>query len=370
MYVDGSTQTDLPVYHLSQFPCAQLMSSYPPNAFEATATASPWRRVLQGLLALLLLLAVAWWLGPRNDFGAAMPTARPLPPQDIAQLDHWLQTSEAAFADLKPGNAKGIVWAGAAAQRTPWAVVYLHGFSASRLETAPLTETVARQLGANVFYTRLTGHGRADPSAMGEARVQDWMADTLEAVRIGQTLGERVLVIGCSTGGTLATWLGTSAEANKVNAYVFVSPNFGPKDKRADIVNMPWGQKVALWIQGPTRSFTPENEQEAMAWTPSYPTKAIFPMMALVKNVRESDLSLFKTPVLMLYSVRDETVEPAETLAAFTRLGSSRKSLEPVDYSQSKGQHVLAGAIKDPAAVAPMADTIVQWLTALPKETN
>lgn len=346
------------------------MPAYPPNAFEAPQKLSPRRKWLIALAALLAVCAAAWWLGPRNELGPAMPKPRPAPPQDISALSDWLKSSEAAFPDIKQGNAKGIVWAGAPAQRTPWAVVYIHGFSASRMETAPLAETVAAQLGANVFYTRLTGHGRADPAAMGEATVQDWMADTLEAVQIGQVLGDRVLVISCSTGSTLATWLGTSQEAGRVNAHIFVSPNFGPKDKRADMVNGPWGQKLALLIQGPTRTSQPGSEQEALAWNASYPTKAIFPMMALVKSVRESDLSLFQTPVLVLYSENDETVEPAETLAAFTRLASAHKSIEVVSYSKSKGQHVLAGAIKDPAAVAPMADTMVQWLKTLPKEPS
>ena len=325
------------------------------------------------LLALVLLIALgaaAYMLGPRNDFGPAMPSNRPQPPQDIAQLSDWIQRSESAFKDIRPGNAKGIVWASTPGQRTHWSVVYIHGFSASRLETAPLAETVASQLGANVFYTRLTGHGRANGDAMGDATPQDWMADTLEAVQIGQTLGERVLLISCSTGGTLATWLGSSADAARVSAHVFVSPNFGPKDKRSEIVNLPWGQKIALLVQGPVRSWVPENPQEANAWTPSYPTKAIFPMMSLVKSVRDSDLSLFQTPVLVLYSERDETVDTAETKAAFTRLGSARKSIEPVGYSKSKGQHVLAGAIKDPEAVAPMADTIAQWVKSLPREQS
>jgi esterase/lipase len=299
-----------------------------------------------------------------------MPSPRPSPTQDIAQLADWIQQSESSFTDIKPGNAKGIVWAAAPGERTRWAVVYIHGFSASRLETAPLAEAVASQLGANVFYTRLSGHGRTRGDAMGEATAQDWMADTLEAVQIGQTLGERVLVISCSTGSTLATWLGTSADAARVSAHVFVSPNFGPKDKRSEIVNAPWGQKIALLVQGQNRSWAPESAQEANAWTSSYPTKAIFPMMALVKNVRDSDLSLFQTPVLVLYSERDETVDTAEVKAAFTRLGSGRKSIEPVGYSKSKGQHVLAGAIKDPDAVAPMAESITQWLKSLPREPN
>ncbi len=346
------------------------MKAQKQNPFEPQSTSGLGQRLLLLLLVLVLLGAAAYVLGPRNDFGPFMPSARQQPPQDITQLSDWIQMSESAFADIKPGNAKGIVWAATPGQRTRWSVVYIHGFSASRLETAPLAEAVASQLGANVFYTRLTGHGRANGDAMGEATPQDWMADTLEAVQIGQTLGERVLLISCSTGGTLATWLGTSADAARVSAHVFVSPNFGPKDKRSEIVNGPWGRKIALLVQGATRSWTPESAQEANAWTPSYPTKAIFPMMALVKSVRESDLSLFQTPVLVLYSERDETVDTSELKAAFTRLGSARKSIEPVAYSKSKGQHVLAGAIKDPDAVAPMTETIVQWVKSLPKDQN
>jgi alpha-beta hydrolase superfamily lysophospholipase len=81
--------------------------------------------------------------------------------------------------------------------------------------------------------------------------------------------------------------------------------------------------------------------------------------------VRDSDLASFQAPVQMLYSERDETVSPARIKAAFARLGSPQKELLPVTYSQSKGQHVLAGAIKDPAAVAPMAQSIVNWLRGL-----
>jgi hypothetical protein len=37
-----------------------------------------------------------------------------------------------------------------------------------------------------------------------------------------------------------------------------------------------------------------------------------------------------------------------------------------VDFSQSKGQHVLAGDIRDPQAVTPMVETILKWVKALP----
>jgi esterase/lipase len=248
--------------------------------------------------------------------------------------------------------------------------VYLHGFSASRLETAPLAEEVARSLSANVYYTRLSGHGRGNPQAMAETNAQDWMADTLEAVQIGQTIGERVLLISCSTGSTLATWFATGPGAGQVAAHVFISPNFGPRDKRAEMINGPWGQQIALALEGETRSWPVSNPAEEQAWSTRYPTRALFPMMALVKSVRDSDLSVFQTPLLVMYSERDEAVDPQETQAAFTRIGSPMKSIEAVSYSKSQGQHVLAGAIKDPDAVAPMATTITQWAKALPHQSN
>ncbi len=188
-----------------------------------------WFRVVATLAAAVLLAVLVFLAGPRNAFGPNTPSARAQAPQEIAQLDDWVRKSEAAFPDIKPNNEKRIVWAGAAGQRTPWAVVYIHGFSASRLETAPMTDMVAKALGANTFYTRLTGHGRPGP-AMGEATVQDWLADAQEALRIGQTLGDKVLVISCSTGSTLATWLGANGQSAQVVGHLFWCPNLGPKN--------------------------------------------------------------------------------------------------------------------------------------------
>jgi esterase/lipase len=254
------------------------------------------------------------------------------------------------------------VWANTNHQKTPWAVVYVHGFSASRMETAPVADLVAKELGANLFYTRLSGHGLPG-SALGQVSVQDWLADTVEAVRIGQTLGEKVLVISCSTGSTLSTWLETSPYANAVQAHVFISPNFGLKDKRSELLNGHWGKQIAMAITGPELKFPERSAQESAAWTKSYPTSALFPMMALVKKVRESDAQLFKTPLLVLYSADDQTVEPMETQKVFERIGSPSKKLELVSYSQSEGQHVLAGDIRDPKSVEPMVKTIVKWLS-------
>jgi hypothetical protein len=312
-----------------------------------------------GCVALLVLVFL---LGPVNELGPDTPTRRAPPPIALNELDTWLANSESAFPALRPGTAKGIVWANNEKKRTPWSVVYIHGFSATRMETAPLAEEIAKALGAHLFYTRLSGHGLPG-EALGRATPQDWMADTLEAVQIGATLGDKVLVISCSTGATLATWLGTRPEAANVNAQVFISPNFGLKNKLSELVNGHWGHHIAHAVAGDTIAYERTDPREALAWTTSYPTKAIYPMLALVKKVRDSDLSAFKTPVLVLYSAADQTVDATATKEAFARLGSTRKTLEAVTYSNSPGQHVLTGEIRDPQSLAPMRSFILDWLS-------
>ena len=65
-----------------------------------------------------------------------------------------------------------------------------------------MPDMVANSLGANIFYTRLTGHGRTT-DAMREASVTAWMQDLAEAFEIGTVIGEEVIILSCSTGGTL-----------------------------------------------------------------------------------------------------------------------------------------------------------------------
>ena len=92
---------------------------------------------------------------------------------------------EASVPGLRPGEARAVVWADPETRaRTPIALVYVHGFSADRHEVDPLVSRIAEALGANVFYTRLKGHGR-DGAALAEAMVEAWLDDVAGAGAVG-----------------------------------------------------------------------------------------------------------------------------------------------------------------------------------------
>jgi len=289
-------------------------------------------------------------------------------PERIEDLEGWINNQEAQFNNIKKDNEKKIVWANPSKLKTPWSVVYVHGFSASRLETAPLAEMVAEKLKANVFYTRLTGHGLEDKDRLGEATPNDWVDDYRQALEVGERLGEKVLVISCSTGSTIALlsseFKGTTS-APSPQAHVFISPNLGPKDKRAEIILAPWGERMADWIEGPVHHTSSSQTDDSQGWYKDYPTKSLFPMMHLVKLARDSHLENFTSPLLVLYSERDQVVDVGEIKKAFNAIGSNTKQLTRIDYSDSENQHVLAGRIKAPKALAPLSQEITTWLTSL-----
>ena len=130
-------------------------------------------------------------------------------------IDGYLAKREANYSDIKPGAQKQMIWLDPATKsKSPYSVVYIHGFSASLAEVRPVPDLVAKEIGANLFYTRLTGHGRTG-DAMAEAKVNDWYNDVAEALAIGRATGGKVIVIATSTGGTLATWAATQPKLMK-----------------------------------------------------------------------------------------------------------------------------------------------------------
>ncbi|MFZ8461094.1 alpha/beta hydrolase, partial [Staphylococcus aureus] len=61
---------------------------------------------------------------------------------------------------IKENNEARIVWANdTLKQKTNYAIVYLHGFSASQEEGNPVHRNIAKQFGCNLYLARLAEHG-------------------------------------------------------------------------------------------------------------------------------------------------------------------------------------------------------------------
>lgn len=145
--------------------------------------------------------------------------------------------------------------------KTPVAVVYLHGFSTSSAEIRPVPDLVAKALGASLYYNRLTGHALSSVSlgaALGATMPGDWIRDTAEALAVGRRLGDRVVVIATSTGGTLATNAAVNpAMSQNVVGYVLISPNFRLKPWKALLLDLGYAPVWLPWLAGSEVAFIP-----------------------------------------------------------------------------------------------------------------
>lgn len=324
------------------------------------------RRLGLTLLVLFGLFAVAWVFAKDNPVERNLAFDEAVLPESSGDLSAWLAARDLQFSDIRPGDGKQIVWAGEAGEKTPLAIVYLHGFSGGPWEIRPVPDRVAKALGANLFLTRLAGHGR-DGAAMTGVTAGDWLADTAEALAIGRRLGDRVVVIATSTGGTLAAVAASEpALAREMAGIVLISPNFGLRRRDALLLDMPFVQVWGPWLVGRELGFEPVNAGHAAHWTTRYPTRVVFAMSALVNYARKQEYGAVKVPVLALISPQDQVVSPERTRAVLAGWGGQvtlvERQMGPGDDPYA---HILAGDILSPGQTAAVAALITDWLRGL-----
>lgn len=313
-----------------------------------------------GLVLLVLFggLLLFFFFGPREP---VVTTLRFDPAHIGSNPEAYLAASEAKYDDIREGLQKEIIWHDPdTKQQTDLAIIYLHGFSSSKVETRPVPDRVARALGANLFLTRLTGHGRRG-SAMAEATAQDWLDDTAEAIEIGRRIGKRVLILSTSTGGTAAAFAAQHGDlARDVAGIVFISPNFGVNMPGADMVNMPWARMFVPMMLGPIRDVSSTNPEYEYGWTTRYPTTALIPMTALVQHVRALPFAGAAMPALFMHAPDDQVVKPSESRKIMQQWGGPTAWID-VNGTRGPTHHVIAGDIVNPEKTDEAVAHILGW---------
>ncbi|WP_299925649.1 alpha/beta fold hydrolase [uncultured Pelagimonas sp.] len=314
------------------------------------------------LAAVLGAGCLLWFFGPREPVVTEVEFDEG---QLAGGIDAWLAAQESGFDDITDGTAKQVIWAEEPETKTDWSVVYLHGFSATSEEIRPLPDGVAQQLNANLVFTRLQGHGRSGDALAG-ATVEGWMRDVAEALAIGRATGNKTLIIGTSTGATLAALALHKDMAKEVRAVVMISPNFRVRAAGAQVLTWPGARWWLPKLAGAERSFPPSNDDHAKFWTNTYPTTALLPMAASVKAAQSLPHEQATQPALFVFDDLDQVIDHATTRDVAARWGGPTK-IHAVDVGpgDDPGRHVIAGRVLSPNQTAPMTEVIVNWVKDL-----
>ncbi|HRK07003.1 MAG TPA: alpha/beta fold hydrolase [Pseudobdellovibrionaceae bacterium] len=321
------------------------------------------RSLLLGVLSVIAFVLLLPWASGRLIVFA--PGATPEIQQAVrnaGDLDQYLREVEARASErdglaIRTDQAKAIRWAHAPGQVTELAIVYIHGFSASRLELEPGVSKLAQSLGANLYATRLRAHGMESGDAFAAVKAQDWVSDVREAVEIGRRIGQRLIVMGTSTGAPLAIF--AAQENPDLLGVIIMSPNFGIQRRGGALLAGPLGPMMARLALGSHREWEAQNAEHARRWTTRYPSVGVVAMMDWVRWLETQDLREIQVPVFTLYSKRDRVVRVdliEERAAEFTAAGS-----KVTEWARAN-RHELASATFNPELIEELVGLWRAWI--------
>ncbi|HEX5024350.1 MAG TPA: alpha/beta hydrolase [Agriterribacter sp.] len=306
-----------------------------------------WVRIL---CIVIGLLAIVYALGPRPAT-PTYSTAMPVVPHDAIKLENYIRRNEEKHM-LKPNNQARVVWYNdSLKQKTQYAIVYLHGFSASQEEGYPIHTNIARAFGCNLYLSRLAEHGIDTVSPMKNLTAEEYWESAKQALAVGQQLGEKVILMGTSTGGTNALQL-AATYPKEVAALVLLSPNIAIDNDKAWLLNDPWGLQVAEWVTGDSLVVSSDSRPlYQQYWYGRYPLQATTQLQEYLETtMTEETFMKVKQPLLMLYYYKDEVhrdsvVSVPAMLKMFDELGTPEKD-KIKQAMPNAGNHVLGSYIR------------------------
>lgn len=306
-------------------------------------------RWLKGLLLLAVILFIVYLLGPAPaspKYDHAMPVV-----PGTAQLEQFIAANE-AMHKLRPNNEARVVWSNdSVKQKTPYSIVYLHGFTASQEEGNPVHRDIAKQFGCNLYLSRLAEHGIDTAEQLVNLTIDNYWKSAQQALAIGKQLGDKVILMGTSTGATQALQL-AAAYPGDVAALILYSPNIAINDPNAWILNNHWGLQIARLVKKGNYN-NPEDERPVYRqyWNKPYRLEAAVALEEMLEtSMNKKTFEKIHQPALLLYYYKDEAhQDPVVKVSAmkemFAQLATPANLKKEVALPNT-GNHVIASPIK------------------------
>ncbi len=310
------------------------------------------KRVIYITFPIILLIGI-YFMGPEPDqpvWDKDMPEV----PQDPDSLENYVAANEAKHK-LKPDNQARIVWLDSLRKKTRYSVVYLHGFSASQEEGDPVHEQFAITFGCNLYLSRLSDHGIDTTEQLLNFTPDRLWKSAKEALAIGRALGDNVILMSTSTGGTMALMLAAEYPRD-VFALINMSPNIALNIDKVWLTNNPWGLQISRFIAG-GKYFNPKRALgvtdtllDNQYWNHHYRVEAGGQLEELLEDkMKKETFEKVKQPSLTLYYYKNEKeqdplVKVSAILEMNKQLGTP-DSLKVAIPIPGAGGHVLGSYI-------------------------
>lgn len=309
------------------------------------------KKLLWVVLGLLGLLLIIYFSGPKPSFAPIDISTKKIA-YSLTEIDSIIKSEEGKVANLKPNNEARIIWADSIPKKTEYSVVYLHGFSASQMEGHPVHVNFAKRYGCNIYLSRLAGHGVQDTDAFKTLTPDQFFESAQQALEVGKLLGDKVIVMSCSTGSTLAIML---AETNpEIHSFIMYSPNIDIKDPMSYLSDENWGPQLTEMVLGSEYNhITTYSEEAKKYWNEKYHINGIVALKRIIKAyMNDEHFKKISQPLFMGYYYKDEehqdqVVSVPRMLEFYDAISTPFEKKRKVNFTDSKG-HVFSSIIMNP----------------------
>ncbi|MBK7561569.1 MAG: alpha/beta hydrolase [Chitinophagaceae bacterium] len=305
-------------------------------------------KFLKWLGIILLVLIIFYFSGPQPST-PKLTTDLPVIPAEPPALEQYISNNESNYK-LKPDNEARILWFNdSSKQKTEYAIVYLHGFSASQEEGDPVHYEFAQKMGCNLFLARLADHGIDTTEPLLNFTADRLWNSAKQAYAIGKQLGKKVILMSTSTGGTLALKL--AAAYPEIAGLILLSPNIAINEPNAWMLNNHWGLQIARVVGGKYFKAKDTTALFAQYWNNTYRMEALVQLEELLETtMKESTFKKVTQPALLLYYYKDEeNQDPVVKVSAMKRMFSQLStpdSLKRQVAIPNAGNHVIGSYVK------------------------
>ncbi len=305
------------------------------------------KNILKGLSVIILFIIIVYLLGPKAP-KANLDPMLPTIDASLENIEAYVADQESKVENIRPNNAASIVWADSSKQKTDFVVVYLHGFSASAMEGHPLHVETAKRYGYNLYLPRLYDHGIKRDDIFIDFTPEKLLNSAKEAIAVAKILGDSIILMSCSTGGTLSLYL--AAHHPEIHSLIAYSPNIDIADNTSSMLVKPWGLQLARKAMGDTHREYEATEEMKKYWTNRYRIEGLVALKSFINaSMRESTFAAVNQPVFIGYYYKNE--EEQDHIISIPRIHEMFDQLGTVENLKMKiafpetGNHVINSPI-------------------------
>jgi len=303
-------------------------------------------RILKIVILSFFALFVIYFLGPKPPkplLSEVLPNVA-----SINTLDAYITAMETPYK-IKPNNEAKIIWADSSKTQTDYAIVYLHGFSASQMEGDPVHQNIAKQFHCNLYLARLAEHGINTTEDLLNLTAEKYWESAKLAYAIGKQIGKKVILMSTSTGGTLALQL--AATYPEIAGLILYSPNIEVFNPAAPLLDNPWGLQIGRAVlKSNYVDIKYKDSAYPKYWNTHYRIEAVVALQNLLEaTMTETTFKKIHQPTLALYYYKDEAnqdnVVKVSAIQKMMQQIATPSNLKMEMAMPNTGNHVIASPI-------------------------